>query len=432
MTENPKSPLSHAEIDAMLQKHELWLKSGHKDGERADFSNAIIQGYNFSGKALMWATFYNAHLYHCSFAKTVLNDVYFTAAEIVRSDFSESKLDGADFSWSCIKGCSFKDCEHLTVKNLKRTNLAGSILPDSISFDGSLDYANDLIKKSRNVFGISMGFAATMLLVLLFGNHTDGADTITFSLPLLSHEIVMSSQIGLVLNLFMVIMLGIFYSLSLSAVKRQLDKMPAVFPDGRFAYETIFPWFWVTWIGEMWQTDYTKANKAEKYLLWSRLVVFSSVSNVLFLVIFVVLLLLLNHDGLAVSTISQHRYWTAGLIVSLFAITLFSAYKSRDKSYFFCAVIGAITAWSSIYIATNLDYMLLVAFGMIAAWWGDRLIYSSNQPFDLYMSVPETNFYSDNIKSIFKYVEPRLAILNVFFGLVFCSLAALYIFHRAT
>ena len=61
-------------------------------------------------------------------------------------------------------------------------------------------------------------------------------------------------------------------------LKKQLDKIPTLFPDGRFTYETVFPWFWVTWVSEIWQIDYAKADRVNKHILWSRLFIFSSKS----------------------------------------------------------------------------------------------------------------------------------------------------------
>lgn len=428
MTDQPKTPLSHADVDEILQRHELWLKSSHKEGARADFSNKIIQGYNFSGKPLVWASFYNASIYNCGFAGTVLNDAYFAAAEIVRCDFTGAKLDNVDFSWGSVKGCNFTDSTHLAIKSFKRANLKSSIFPEDFSFDSVIAYTDHLIKKARNVFGVGLGFGITTLLLLLFGNTLHAGGLISLPLPLISKEVSLGIHAGLFLNFIIITMVGIFYSLSLSSIKKQLDKIPAVFPDGRFAHETVFPWFWVTWIGEIWQTDYKKAAVAEKHLLWQRFVVLASVSNTLFVTIFVIMLLAFRQCAYLPTLIDSYQYWVMGLIAVLFGVTLSVAYKTREKFYTIIAAASALTAWAAVYFSTDFNYALLIAFTMIVAWWCDTLTYN-NEPFSMDMSVPESNHYSDSIKEMHRYVQPRFDGMNVAFGVIFCLAAALYIFY---
>ena len=428
MIDQPKTPLSHAEIDEILQRHELWLKSCQKDGGRADFSNKIIQGYNFSNKPLVWASFYNASIHHCGFIGVNLNDASFIAAEIARCDFTGTSLDNVDFSWGSVKGCVFTDSTHLFIKSFKRANLKGSIFPEGFSFDSVIAYTDHLIKKARNVFGVGLGFSITTLLLLLFGNTLHAGGLISLPLPLISKEVSLSIHSGLFLNFIIITMVGIFYSLSLSSVKKQLDKIPAVFPDGRFAHETVFPWFWVTWIGEIWQTDFKKAEAAEKRLLWQRFVVLSSVSNTLFVTIFVIMLLAFRQCTYLSTLIDSYQCWVMGLITALFVVTLWAAYKTREKFYTITAAISALAAWLAVYFNTDFNYTLLVVLTMIVAWWCDTLTYS-NEPFSMDMSVPESNHHSDSIKKMHRYVQPRFDGMNVAFGVIFCLAAALYVFY---
>jgi hypothetical protein len=429
MTDQPKIPLSHAEIDAILQRHSLWL-SGHKDGVRADFSNRIINGYNFSGKPVFCISFYNASIYNCTFAGTNLNDASFIAAEIVRCDFTDTEMDNVDFSWSSVKGCIFTGSTHLSVKNFKRANLKGSIFPEGFSFDGMVTYTDHLIKKARNVFGVELGFSITTLLLLLFGNTQHAVGLISLPLPLVAKEVSLGMHAGLFLNFIIITMIGVFYSLSMSSIKKQLDKIPAVFPDGRFAYETVFPWFWVTWIGEIWQTDYSKATGTERHLLWQRFIVLSSLSNILFVTIFVIVLLAFRQYSDLSTFIDSYQYWAVGLIAALFGLTLSVAYKTREKFYAIIASISALTVWTSLYFSTDFNYTLLVAFAMIVAWWCDTFTYS-NEPFSMDMSIPESNHYSDSIKAMHRYVQPRFEGMNIVFGALFCLATALYVFHKS-
>lgn len=44
--------LTQQEVDVMCKKHEAWLASGGKEGERADFSGANLRGVHLEGRSL--------------------------------------------------------------------------------------------------------------------------------------------------------------------------------------------------------------------------------------------------------------------------------------------------------------------------------------------------------------------------------------------
>ena len=78
-SEQEKKPLTKEEIEIKYAKHTLWLHEVD-GGEQADFSNDIINEYDFTGKNLVNAVFSGAKINNCIF-----ND----------SDISYSAFDGA-------------------------------------------------------------------------------------------------------------------------------------------------------------------------------------------------------------------------------------------------------------------------------------------------------------------------------------------------
>lgn len=424
-TDQEKIQLATSEVDDILQNHQLWLSSYKKEGKQADFSNKIIYGYNFSGKQLVDSTFYNAHLYHCGFESTNLTNASFIAAEVVRSNFSNANLAGVDFSWGAVTDCVFEGAKHLTLKCLKRTSLRGSILPADISFEGILNYTDHLIKKARNVFGVLLGATITTLLVVLFG--VNGHDNITISLPLISSGISLDPQIGLILNLVLLTIGGAFYSLALTAIQKQIVKIPAIFPDGRFAFETIFPWFWVTWIVEIWQTDYS--DKISKHHLWSRLIILSCLMNTLFVTTYSILLLLFKRLESSAAMISSYSCGAGAGATILFLVTIAVAYFSRGKFYVWFAGILTLLTWAFIYYFTqNYEFTILAVYCMIAAWWFDHTIFG-NEGFSRDLSVPDEKYHSERLEKIRTYVQPRFEGLNIALGLLLCFLTTLYLYN---
>lgn len=421
MAEENKTPLRAEEIESILAAHRLWLESDSREGKCADFTGKIIVNHSFANRALQRSTFYNAVIVHCDFSGANLNDTSFISAEVARSSFSKAKLDCADFSWARISGCDLSDTEHLTVKSFKRTNLYSSKLPADFLFENVIEYTNDLIKKSRNTFIACLSFSIATLLLILFGIPEGDPTKLSVQLPLIGKSIGFSREVGLAINLVAISVLWSFFSLALCATKKQLDKLPSVFPDGRFAYETVFPWFWVTWITEIWQSN----PKNEKHQLWQRLFILSAAANVLYLSVFVALVALCLSLPALIDVTTLYPCFFGAILLILFAATLFAAYHSRDKAFVYFAAIEALLAWALIFYFTNLSTMFVSALCMIVAWWWDKYTFS-NEPFSLDLSAPEAQFYSKELKDISAYVESRFAFANVTNALVLATLCTLY------
>ncbi len=420
--------LSHAEVETILDNHLIWIESNTTRGTKADFSGKTIEQYDFSGKNLVCVNFFKSKLRYCRFSGSILNDSKFIAADVFRCDFTRASLDSVDFSWSNIKGTLFTDSKYLTVKNFRRADLSSSVFPSEFSFAGVVEYTDHLIKKSRNLFGVMLSISITTITLLLFGSAKHSSGLISLSLPLLSREVNLEAHIGLLVNLFILAVIGLFYSLSLSAVKRQLDKLPSVMPDGRFSHETVFPWFETMWIGEIWLIDYRNASISEKVILWQRILVLASVSSAVFASVFIVILLYLTQWKLLFELIRVHMCLAGVSIGIVTMLALWVALKFTSRFYVLSAVIGAFIALIAMFFSTDVEMTVLFGLSIVLAWWFNFLIFET-APFSLDISAPDSRDLEAKLKEIRRYVDRRFVGTNVLLGLFSCSAAALYVFH---
>jgi uncharacterized protein YjbI with pentapeptide repeats len=79
---------TNEKIEAILQNHQRWLASAKTAGQRADFSGAQLDGYDFSNSDLSAALFRGASL----------NGANLQDAQLVHADFSDASLVGARLS----------------------------------------------------------------------------------------------------------------------------------------------------------------------------------------------------------------------------------------------------------------------------------------------------------------------------------------------
>ena len=146
--------MTQQEVDEMCKKHEAWLASGRKEGERADFQNADLknarlEGVNlekanlndarlngaflnfanlkeasleradlrfvramnatFDGASLKYADFRGARLTSSTFEDAVLSDANFENAHIGHGNFTGADLSAANFAYAHIGGCHFRE-----------------------------------------------------------------------------------------------------------------------------------------------------------------------------------------------------------------------------------------------------------------------------------------------------------------------------------
>jgi uncharacterized protein YjbI with pentapeptide repeats len=102
--------ISSEQLKKILEEHQKWLKSGGKEGEMADLSNADLRKVNLKGVNLSEANLQNADLSEADLSEAILCETNFTKAKLCYAN-----LQGT----FCI-----------LPKQLAGTNLSGAKLPD--------------------------------------------------------------------------------------------------------------------------------------------------------------------------------------------------------------------------------------------------------------------------------------------------------------
>lgn len=82
-----KNKIDSETLNTMLDQHELWIKSGFKKGQRADFSNADLSGVDLRNRNLSGARFANANL-----RRAKLVDSIFHGTNLGNADLSEAEM----------------------------------------------------------------------------------------------------------------------------------------------------------------------------------------------------------------------------------------------------------------------------------------------------------------------------------------------------
>jgi len=142
---NDGQPVAGRDLDAILEEHALWVKSGGTQGKRAN-----LEGEDLSGRTLAEAPLTNASLRRCDlsgsdFTKAELHGADLRHAEIIGGQMKEANLAVARLRHAHLRGCRMEGV------NLKGADLAGADLSGSV-FDGA-----DL--KGANLLGVLLAGA---------------------------------------------------------------------------------------------------------------------------------------------------------------------------------------------------------------------------------------------------------------------------------
>jgi uncharacterized protein YjbI with pentapeptide repeats len=134
------------ELDDIIKKHELWLKTNKKDGRQADFvGSKDLGGADFTKKDMSQASFIGASmsladLSYSTFDGANLSYADLSGADLSYSSFKKAQLYGADLSCAHLNDtdltgavitCMFDNserCPDLTGAYLKGTKLADAKL----------------------------------------------------------------------------------------------------------------------------------------------------------------------------------------------------------------------------------------------------------------------------------------------------------------
>lgn len=97
--------------DIQAFNEEIKNAKGGVDLSETDFSNSSLEGVEFTNVDLTSSSFADSHLTEVKFEGCDLTSVDFTRANIIECSFNESVLNGTDFSYSKVDYCNFSDAD---------------------------------------------------------------------------------------------------------------------------------------------------------------------------------------------------------------------------------------------------------------------------------------------------------------------------------
>jgi uncharacterized protein YjbI with pentapeptide repeats len=222
--------ISPEQLKAIFEKHQKWLESGGKEGQRADLSDTDLRKVNLlRGKNLSKAVFQGADL----------SEANLTGAILFEASFTNAKLCNADL----------KDTVGLLPKQLAGANLSNANLPESIS---KFDELANIEKMSRNsrrlLLWIILGCIYSWLTIGTTSDLQLLTDSASSPLPIIRTEI----SIVWFYKIAPFIIFGVcfYFHIYLQRLWEQLADLPAVFPDGTPLYRKVYPWL-LNCLGQM-------------------------------------------------------------------------------------------------------------------------------------------------------------------------------------
>jgi uncharacterized protein YjbI with pentapeptide repeats len=117
----PKNTMTQQELDKILEQHKIWVDSGYKKGECANFEKACLEFLNFSNTNLAHASFRKANLRNANFKNTKLWNANFIRANLEDANFEKADLFQANLAHANLEDTNFEkaDLHHIDLSNLE-------------------------------------------------------------------------------------------------------------------------------------------------------------------------------------------------------------------------------------------------------------------------------------------------------------------------
>ena len=116
--------LSKEEINEIIRKNDLWVRTDGREGSPADLSRTNLRGVSLVGSNLEGANLEGAYLYGAYLKKINLRGAI----------LSGSNLRGANLRWADLRRSIFKDT-NLMRADLMKADLRGTFLAGAINLD---------------------------------------------------------------------------------------------------------------------------------------------------------------------------------------------------------------------------------------------------------------------------------------------------------
>lgn len=143
--ERKLSDEDYTDLEIMCAKHVLWIYDAD-DGDRADFSNAMVTNINFNDKNLCGADLSNALFINCTFKNASLCDVDFSNSKFINCNFTDMVAEGSYQLNTKYINCDLTNA-YFTASNFKNAEIRNSELEKTSFMNCCLD--NIVVKGSN-------------------------------------------------------------------------------------------------------------------------------------------------------------------------------------------------------------------------------------------------------------------------------------------
>ena len=406
--------LTSQEIEAILKLHDLWINSGEIKGQRAIFEGLEIFDFTFDGRNLHKAKFDGSHLIKCRFNCNLAYSS-FVNAEVTKCDFTGAILLDVSFFYAHLKANNFSDALDCTIPAFMRAELSGSVFPKFIKFDKPLERINSLIKQVRNLTYFTWILAFAVLTAGLFVKPHE------IQLPLIKQTIDLSNPSHLILLGIFIFTSSLFASNALSQTIYFMEKMPTTLPNGIRLYDSVFPWFYLSWPKEAVYINWTSKRPNTREITRIMIHAFAScITYLSFVFIFFKLSLFFLPYSLSTIffTILVFAFWLLAFILSYFRDGF------RESSVTTLLAIVSVILFRIISSSNHLT--INYALTLPCAWFLDYLVnLNASDKAGLDVSYATYKLNQNKIDENMKRFNLRWTICNVFSSLV-CSLVICY------
>lgn len=225
------------ELIQIVESHQLWLKSGGKEGRQAR-----LEEVNFGATIELRGTnFRNAILNKAELKNADLTETNLQGAELRRASFDGAILRGTNLREADLQNTNLENGEFLLTAQLAGANVAGAKLPKPIAeFDGLKTIAEATSNAQKLFIAMLSGclyswltIATTKDAALLTNSASSPLPIIGTALPIVGFYLVAP---------VVLLALYFYFHLNMQRLWEALADLPAVFPDGRSLNKRADPW----------------------------------------------------------------------------------------------------------------------------------------------------------------------------------------------
>ncbi len=232
--------MDSSELAKILEKHQIWLSSHGKEGERASLSGAALNDPPLSA-VLKGANLQRAVLDGVAFGNSDLTDTNLRGAELRRADFGTATLRRTNLRESDLQNANLHEAQSLLSTQLAGADVAGAKLPSAIADFEVLKTIAEATSNAQKLFiAILAGCVYSWLTI---GTTKDAAlipNSASSPLPVIGTALPI---VGFYLVAPVILLaLYIYFHLNMQRLWEALADLPAVFPDGRSLDKRADPW----------------------------------------------------------------------------------------------------------------------------------------------------------------------------------------------